>query len=1218
MGRAGAGRDGGASPGRPAGPGHDGGSPADAARRDAWDNPDRHSTPVRDRTATTDPVDIVSGEVFMAQTDVALPGVLPLVLERTYLSSYRLGRAFGHAWASTLDMRLEPMDAGMLLVMPDGMLLAYREMPTRTAVYPQAGPALGLTTEFGGYSVSSAAAGVTWHFSGDGLHLTSLTHRCGDRVDLVRDLLGRVTEVIHSGGYRVSVSWDNGRVSRFALLRSDGIAIPLARFGYDGDGLLADIVNGSGRPLRFEYDDGRLTRWIDRNGHWYSYAYDDRGRCVASSGPQRVLATRLEYDESTRTTVVTDALGHVASYRYDERRRVVREVDPVGGVRLREWDRRGRIVGLSDPTGAFTRHRYDVEGNLVQVTGPGGAVSTATCTAEGLPATVTGPDGSRRSFSYDARANLATVTDAAGAVTAYTYDQAGHLATVTDPLGAVTLVESDGAGLPLRVTDAAGATTSYQRDEAGRVVAVTDALGSRTLIRYSLDGLPTARTGPDGAVENWEYDPQGNLVAHTTASGAVTRYAYGPFNCLTSRTDPDGTRLAFAYDKQLRLTSVTNPQGLVWSYGYDGSGRLTAETDFDGRTITYATDAAGRLAGRTNGAGQTTTFVRDTAGRVVERHTAEGRTTFSYDLMGRLLRATSPTADLAMTYDAAGRVVSESVGGRTVRFSYDLAGRQAGRSTPAGVVSSWAYGATGSPTALLAGRHAMALSHDAVGNLIERRVGAPSGWQALRQEHDASGRLVAQTVAGSAGTTVQRGFAYGPDGFLSAVTDSALGTRTVALDQVGRVNAVTGASWRETYAYDTAGNLSSAAWTADDTAAQGERTYTGTRLRTAGRFRYEHDAQGRIVLRQRARHSGKPLTWRYTWDSEDRLVAVRTPDGSDWSYRYDPLGRRLAKYRHAPDGGVAEQVDFAWDGSRLIEQTHHRFEATAGTHVTTWDYSPGAHTPLVQRERRWTDSTPQAEIDEHFYSIVADLVGNPTHLTAVDGRVAWESRQTIWGTPTTVTSDGADCPLRLPGQYHDPETGHHYNNQRYYDPDTARYLSPDPLGLRPAPNPVAYVPNPTFEIDPLGLDTTPVGPTPEQVQHAIQNVGGLGEAQARMILAEAFKRGSSVVFGGSRVRGDYTPGSDVDVGFGSLTNNQANKLIKKVNGVDDDPSWLRMEETKIIPGNETPNIPRIESPEEFFARSGNRQPDDKGGAAYTPSGSHTYNPDGSISSRCPG
>jgi RHS repeat-associated protein len=831
---------------------------------------------------------------------------------------------------------------------------------------------------------------------------------------------------------------------------------------------------------------------------------------------------------------------------------------------------------------------------------------------------VTGPDGARRSFGYEAAGALAAVTDAVGAVTAYTYDRAGHLATVTDPLGAVTLVESDGAGLPVRVTDATGASTTYERDETGRVVAVTDALGARTRLHYSLEGLPTARTGPDGAVESWRYDPQGNLVAHTTASGAVTRYAYGPFNCLTSRTDPDGTRLAFAYDKLLRLTSVTNPQGLVWSYSYDGSGRLSAETDFNGRTITYATDAAGRLVARTNGAEQTTTFERDVTGRVVERHTAEGRTTFGYDPSGRLTRATSPTADLVTTYDAAGRVVSEAVDGRTLRFSYDLAGRQVGRSTPTGVESTWTYGATGSPTALLAGPHTVTLSHDAVGNLAERRVEGAAGWQALRQEHDAAGRLVAQTVAGSAGTTVQRGFAYGPDGFLAAVTDPALGTRTVALDQVGRVNAVTGAGWQERYAYDAAGNLSSAAWPADDAEAQGERTYAGTRLRTAGRFRYEHDAQGRIVLRQRAQHSGKPLTWRYTWDSEDRLVAVRTPDGSRWTYRYDPLGRRLAKYRLAPGGEIAEQLDFTWDGSRLIEQTHHRFEAAAGPQATTWDYSPGAYTPLVQRERRWTSDTPQAEIDEHFYSIVADLVGNPTHLTATDGRVAWESRQTIWGTTTTVAGDGADCPLRLPGQYHDPETGHHYNNQRYYDPDTARYLSPDPLGLRSAPNPVAYVPNPTFEIDPLGLNATPVGPTPEQIQHAMANVGGLGEAQARMILTEAFKRGSSVVFGGSRVRGNYTPESDVDVGFGSLTNNQANKLIKKVNGVEDDPSWIRMEETKIIPGNETPNIPRIESPEEFFDRSGNRQPDDKGGAPYTGSGSHTYNPDGSISSRCPG
>nr|WP_179894479.1 RHS repeat-associated core domain-containing protein [Streptomyces sp. f150] len=51
------------------------------------------------------------------------------------------------------------------------------------------------------------------------------------------------------------------------------------------------------------------------------------------------------------------------------------------------------------------------------------------------------------------------------------------------------------------------------------------------------------------------------------------------------------------------------------------------------------------------------------------------------------------------------------------------------------------------------------------------------------------------------------------------------------------------------------------------------------------------------------------------------------------------------------------------------------------------------------------------------------------------------------------------------GQYYDPETGLHYNYFRHYDPDNARYLTSDPLGLSPAPNPATYVHNPhTWEI----------------------------------------------------------------------------------------------------------------------------------------------------------
>ncbi|WP_322763321.1 RHS repeat-associated core domain-containing protein, partial [Frankia sp. Cr2] len=87
----------------------------------------------------------------------------------------------------------------------------------------------------------------------------------------------------------------------------------------------------------------------------------------------------------------------------------------------------------------------------------------------------------------------------------------------------------------------------------------------------------------------------------------------------------------------------------------------------------------------------------------------------------------------------------------------------------------------------------------------------------------------------------------------------------------------------------------------------------------------------------------------------------------------------------------------------------------------------------------------------------------------------WQARTTLWGAgpPSSSAGGGVDCPLRFPGQYHDPETGANYNVHRYYDPETARYDSTDPLGLTPAPNPHTYVHNPLGWLDPLGLAPCP-------------------------------------------------------------------------------------------------------------------------------------------------
>ncbi|MFC0821352.1 nucleotidyltransferase domain-containing protein [Moraxella marmotae] len=107
---------------------------------------------------------------------------------------------------------------------------------------------------------------------------------------------------------------------------------------------------------------------------------------------------------------------------------------------------------------------------------------------------------------------------------------------------------------------------------------------------------------------------------------------------------------------------------------------------------------------------------------------------------------------------------------------------------------------------------------------------------------------------------------------------------------------------------------------------------------------------------------------------------------------------------------------------------------------------------------------------------------------------------------------------------------------------------------------------------------------------------------------------TSVVFGGSRVRGDFHDGSDIDIGFGYINTNKSRKLKDKIRDRSDDiGDALILERTHIVPNNKTPSIPKIESPEEFFQRSGVRADrDGKAGQPYVPSGSITVNTDGTI------
>ncbi|MFD3331053.1 putative T7SS-secreted protein [Streptomyces sp. NPDC058700] len=1046
------------------------GTKPDGTRGDQEKNPPSTCKRGSETVCERDPVDIATGRVLLPQTDVSLPGSLPLVFRRTFDSSRRSGRWFGPTWSSTVDQRLEIDSEGVVFSCDEGSLLAYPHPAPGVPVMPTHGRRWPLDRVEDGYTITDPATGTVRHFTEHDDELALLAQiddRNGRWITFEYDRAGAPTSIVHHGGYHLKLTTSEGRITALHLAgaAADGSDQEILRYGYT-DGHLTEVTNSSGRPLLFGCDEhGRITSWTDTNGSRFDYVYDDQDRCTYQSGVNGHLETTFTWDDvdpatGLRMTTLTDGLGHTERRLIDERTQVVAEIDALGAVTRFAYDRHNRLLARTDPLGHVSRSTYDEQGRLTVLERPDGRQGRAEYDEDGFPVRVVGTDGNVTRQTFDERGNRTSMTDPSGARTEFAYDEAGRLIAVTDPLGATTRLVVDARGLPVEITDPLGATTRYAYDAFGRAVRVTDPLGAVTRLEWTVEGRPSRRTAPDGTVESWTYDGEGNCLSHTDAMGGTTRFTYTDFDLLTSRTGPDGVRYEFAHDTNLRLTRVTDPQGLTWEYTYDPAGRLVTETDFDGRTLSYAHDAAGRLASRSNALGQAIRFERDSLGRIVHKDAEGAVSAYEYDIFDQLSSATGPDATLQRLRDRYGRLLSETVNGRTLSFRHDAVGRRTGRTTPGGSTSTWSYDAAGRRTELTSSGRTLSFAHDAVGRETTRHV---AGFAVLDSSFDAMGRLTDQEVTGGSGRRLQhRTYTYRADGGLTGVTDALSGGRRFDLDAAGRVTAVHASDWTERYAYDEAGNQTDASWPSTHPAhsATGARAYEGTRITRAGAVRYEHDDQGRIVLRRKTRLSRKPDTWRYEWDAEDRLTSVTTPDGTVWRYAYDPLGRRISK--RSP----LETVHFTWDGTTLCEQT------TADV-TLTWDHA--GLRPLAQTERR-TDPDPDADADstdERFFAIVTDLIGTPTELVDESGDLAWRTRTTLWGTTTWNRSATAYTPLRFPGQYFDPESGLHYNHFRYYDPEGARYLSPDPLGLAPAPNPATYVHNPHTWSDPLGLGPCP-------------------------------------------------------------------------------------------------------------------------------------------------
>jgi len=61
-------------------------------------------------------------------------------------------------------------------------------------------------------------------------------------------------------------------------------------------------------------------------------------------------------------------------------------------------------------------------------------------------------------------------------------------------------------------------------------------------------------------------------------------------------------------------------------------------------------------------------------------------------------------------------------------------------------------------------------------------------------------------------------------------------------------------------------------------------------------------------------------------------------------------------------------------------------------------------------------------------------------MTNSQGKIVWSVSYKAYGNLAVAHVNEIDNPIRFQGQYHNIETGLHYNRHRYYDPNCGQFV----------------------------------------------------------------------------------------------------------------------------------------------------------------------------------
>ncbi|MFJ4344025.1 RHS repeat-associated core domain-containing protein [Pseudomonas sp. NPDC089401] len=905
----------------------------------------------------------------------------------------------------------------------------------------------------------------------------------------------------------------------------------LCGYHYDDHGDLIAAQDENGAAWRYQYQHHLITRYTDRTDRGINLKWDGSGphaRAIHEWADDGSFETRLAWDERIRLTYLTDAHGQETWHYYDALGYTYRIVHPDG---REEWlfrDERKNIIRHVHADGSQDRFTYDERSNLLQHIRPDHSTVHYAYDDHDQLIKIRDAEAGLWLRDYDDRGNLVETIDPLGNKTEFAYTSAGLVQAIKDALGNEKTLAYNAAGQMLAYTDCSGKTSAWEYNAFGQLTQFADAMGNKTAYEYKAGQLCKV-THPDKSEERFDYDAEGRLLAHSDGLDRCTTWSYSAAGLLAERIDANEHTLRYRWDKLGRLIGLENENESKASFFYDPVGRLLQENGFDGLVTRYQYDpSSGRLA--STQVGQRHIDLRfDPMNRLVERTARQGdqrqTETFAYDGNGKLIQAVNAGSKLQWFHDDAGNLTHEhqhylDTGKPMVavwQHAYDALNQRISTVRPDGHKVSWLTYGSGHLLGMTLDHHEM-LAYER--DDLHREVVRHQGNKLMQtQAWDPAGRLQEQWLGShdSQSTLLKRQYRYDAAGQLTNIHDTRRGQLEYQYDPVGRLLQATSRLGVETFAFDPAGNL------LDQKTQELNRPLEANPrrnklmdnlLREYAGTHYKYDERGNLIHRL---HNGSHA--HFSWDLFDRLASYND-DKLKVDFGYDALGRRLYKnsvahYWDRPEAGTGwNQMQrakrqrelecgftlFGWDGDTLAwESSPPRDDGDTGRTVH-YLYEPGSFVPVAQALRKrpivlhrqpdWSqreydfDDDPlwQTEMKPQAFDAIAwyhcDHLGTPMELTDEQGNIAWAGQYKAWGEVREDRSEWAkrhalSNPIRFQGQYHDSETGLHYNRYRYYETIIGRYISKDPISYAGGLNLFAYAPNAIAWTDPLGLARQP-------------------------------------------------------------------------------------------------------------------------------------------------